>query len=300
MKLRKRIITITSIFLAIVLGVALTSCTRENVEAMSTVIGEKLPSSVNTKTKLTSNMSAQKMFEIGVENFNNIDFVASYQTGTVETKAVGLETTQSIMSRRVKDGANAYLDNYTFSTEGLVEIKAMYEIASDAKGNRRREADKIEVKNGELNAKKWKETSWYDTYDELLKAMPNDPKRVSMVNVNSDTVKDMTKPEYDRKTGQYRFEITLIPDKATTDYVDLMKFMVANNGVKNATISFTEISLEVTMWDNGLIRSIVSRESYDLTGKMSILNIKGSSNSVMRTYFSYDEKEMSYSSVCKF
>lgn len=176
----------------------------------------------------------------------------------------------------------------------------MYEIASDGNGNRRREADKIEIKNGELNAKKWKDTNHYDTYDELMKAMPNDPKRVSMVNVNSDTVKDMTKPEYDRKTGQYRFEITLIPDKATTDYVDLMKFMVANNGVKNATINFTEITLEVVMWDNGLIRSIVSRESYDLTGKMSFINIKGSSNSVMRTYFSYDEKEMSYDSVCKF
>lgn len=299
MKLRKRIITITSIFLAIVLGVVLTSCTREDVDAMSTVIGEKLPSSINTKTKLNSTMSAQKMFEIGVENFNNIDFAASYQTGTVETKAVGLETTQSILSKRVKDGENVYLDSYTFSTEGLVEIKAMYEIASDANGYRRREADKIKIENGELNAKKWKDTNYYDTYSDLMKAMPNDPKRVSMVNVNSDTVKEMTKPEYDRKTGQYNFEITLIPDKATTDYVDLMKFMVANNGVKNATISFTEITLEVVMWDNGLIRSITSRESYDLTGKM-VINIKGSSNSVMRTYFSYDEKEMSYGSVCKF
>lgn len=299
MKLRKRIITITSIFLAMVLGVALTSCTREDVDAMSTVIGEKLPSSINTKTKLNSSMSAQKMFEIGVENFNNIDFAASYQTGTVETKAVGLETTQSVLSKRVKDGDKVYLDSYTFSTEGLVEIKAMYEIASDANGNRRREADKIKIENGELNAKKWKATNYYDTYAELMKAMPNDPKRVSMVNVNSDTVKEMTKPEYDRKTGQYNFEITLIPDKATTDYVDLMKFMVANNGVKNATINFTEITLEVVMWDNGLIRSIVSRESYDLTGNM-VINIKGSSNSVMRTYFSYDQNELSYSSVCNF
>lgn len=299
MKLRKRIITITSIFLAMVLGVALTSCTREDVDAMSTVIGEKLPSSINTKTKLNSSMSAQKMFEIGVENFNNIDFAASYQTGTVETKAVGLETTQSVLSKRVKDGEKVYLDSYTFSTEGLVEIKAMYEIASDANGNRRREADKIKIENGELNAKKWKATNYYDTYAELMKAMPNDPKRVSMVNVNSDTVKEMTKPEYDRKTGQYNFEITLIPDKATTDYVDLMKFMVANNGVKNATINFTEITLEVVMWDNGLIRSIVSRESYDLTGNM-VINIKGSSNSVMRTYFSYDQNELSYSSVCNF
>lgn len=299
MKLRKRIITITSIFLAMVLGVALTSCTREDVDAMSTVIGEKLPSSINTKTKLNSTMTAQKMFEIGVENFNNIDFAASYQTGTVETKAVGLETTQSILSKRVKDGEKVYLDSYTFSTEGLVEIKAMYEIASDANGNRRREADKIKIENGELNAKKWKPTNYYDTYAELIKAMPNDPKRVSMVNVNSDTVKEMTKPEYDRKTGQYNFEITLIPDKATTDYVDLMKFMVANNGVKNATINFTEITLEVVMWDNGLIRSIVSRESYDLTGNM-VINIKGSSNSVMRTYFSYDQNELSYSSVCNF
>lgn len=244
-------------------------------------------------------MSAQKMFEIGVENFNNIDFAASYQTGTVETKAVGLETTQSVLSKRVKDGEKVYLDSYTFSTEGLVEIKAMYEIASDANGNRRREADKIKIENGELNAKKWKATNYYDTYAELMKAMPNDPKRVSMVNVNSDTVKEMTKPEYDRKTGQYNFEITLIPDKATTDYVDLMKFMVANNGVKNATINFTEITLEVVMWDNGLIRSIVSRESYDLTGNM-VINIKGSSNSVMRTYFSYDQNELSYSSVCNF
>lgn len=299
MKLRKRIITITSIFLAMVLGVALTSCTREDVDAMSTVIGEKLPSSINTKTKLNSSMSAQKMFEIGVENFNNIDFAASYQTGTVETKAVGLETTQSVLSKRVKDGEKVYLDSYTFSTEGLVEIKAMYEIASDANGNRRREADKIKIENGELNAKKWKATNYYDTYAELMKAMPNDPKRVSMVNVNSDTVKEMTKPEYDRKTGQYNFEITLIPNKATTDYVDLMKFMVANNGVKNATINFTEITLEVVMWDNGLIRSIVSRESYDLTGNM-VINIKGSSNSVMRTYFSYDQNELSYSSVCNF
>lgn len=299
MKLRKRIITITSIFLAMVLGVALTSCTREDVDAMSTVIGEKLPSSINTKTKLNSSMSAQKMFEIGVENFNNIDFAASYQTGTVETKAVGLETTQSVLSKRVKDGEKVYLDSYTFSTEGLVEIKAMYEIASDANGNRRREADKIKIENGELNAKKWKATNYYDTYAELMKAMPNDPKRVSMVNVNSGTVKEMTKPEYDRKTGQYNFEITLIPDKATTDYVDLMKFMVANNGVKNATINFTEITLEVVMWDNGLIRSIVSRESYDLTGNM-VINIKGSSNSVMRTYFSYDQNELSYSSVCNF
>lgn len=282
-----------------VLGVALTSCTREDVDAMSTVIGEKLPSSINTKTKLNSTMSAQKMFEIGVENFNNIDFAASYQTGTVETKAVGLETTQSVLSKRVKDGEKVYLDSYTFSTEGLVEIKAMYEIASDANGNRRREADKIKIENGELNAKKWKATNYYDTYAELMKAMPNDPKRVSMVNVNSDTVKEMTKPEYDRKTGQYNFEITLIPDKATTDYVDLMKFMVANNGVKNATINFTEITLEVVMWDNGLIRSIVSRESYDLTGNM-VINIKGSSNSVMRTYFSYDQNELSYSSVCNF
>lgn len=282
-----------------VLGVALTSCTREDVDAMSTVIGEKLPSSINTKTKLNSSMSAQKMFEIGVENFNNIDFAASYQTGTVETKAVGLETTQSVLSKRVKDGEKVYLDSYTFSTEGLVEIKAMYEIASDANGNRRREADKIKIENGELNAKKWKATNYYDTYAELMKAMPNDPKRVSMVNVNSDTVKEMTKPEYDRKTGQYNFEITLIPDKATTDYVDLMKFMVANNGVKNATINFTEITLEVVMWDNGLIRSIVSRESYDLTGNM-VINIKGSSNSVMRTYFSYDQNELSYNSVCNF
>lgn len=300
MIMKKCLIALSTIALTIIMAVLLVACSHDNINTISTVIGDKRPN-VSVKNKINDNMTALEMYEAGIKNYAEAAYVGGLQTGTVAVKAAGLDTLQGLLCKRVKDSEfGATITNYAWTTSGMVDIKFMDEAIADNNGFRKRSADKIGVVDKELVAKKWKPTEKFDSFDDLLIANPNNPYLANMFTVNSDTFESATAPIYDRKTKQYSFTITLKPIEGTVSYVAMVKKTLEAQGFSNPEVVFTSLSLDVVMWDNGLIRSIASSEEYDLKGKMSILNIKGSSTQNSFTYYTYDKTEMPFKSVATF
>lgn len=300
MIMKKCLITLSTIALTIIMAVLLVACSHDNINQISTVIGDKRPD-LAVKNKITSSMSALEMYEAGIKNYADAAYVGGIQTGTIAVRAVGLDTQQSMFCKRVKDVTRgAAITNYAWTNSGLVDIRFMDEAIADNNGYRKRSADKIGVKDGQLVATKWKATENFNNLDDLLVANPNNPYLANMFTVNFDTLESMTEPVYDKKTKQYSFSLTLKPVEGTIAYVAMVKKTLEAQGFSNPNVNFTALTLDVVMWDNGLIRSIASSEEYSLNGKMGILNIKGTSVQSSFTNYTYDKTELLFDSVADF
>lgn len=281
-------------------SISLVACVNDPVDTSSN-IGDKLPNNISPKYSINKNMTALEMYEVGVKNYNDMEYVASVQKGNIVSSAVGMKVHQTLNSTKIKQNGKYYLDTYTITQSGIVSVDIVDQSIFEDGKYRVRSAEKIDKKEVDgvkvANVTKWSDTQNFDSLQAGLDEYPNDPTRLSMYIVNNSTVTSQTKPVYDVKTNQYTFSLTLDCDKATVDYIENMYYNIKkNSATKNGIITFTSLKLNVTMWDNGLIKSITTNESYELA--KAIGNPK--TTNVYTTYVTYNPKELKINDYIKF
>lgn len=295
--MKKCLITLASLMLIVATTFALAGCSSANDRRINNNIGTKMPSLSPTK-QVNATMSAYDMYLAVLENHNATPFVASHQSGDIITKPLGMTTTQALDVRKARKGNLYYMDNYTSTIKEIlgINIKLMEETVIENGNIRYRVSDGCNVgENGVLTAKKWMPTAQYDSYDSLVAAKPNDPTKLFMYIANPDTIVSSIAPEFDKKTKQYTFTLTLDPAKANVDYSKVVAQQLENNGFKNPSLTFTKTVLEFIVWENGFIRGINISEAYKFKSSIS-----GSSSMEARANFSYDESEMQLSKLIRF
>lgn len=297
--------------LMVLVCITLVACGNNAAKVDNNVpLGSKYPNSTGTQ-KLNSTLSALQMYEIGVKNYNKADFAASRQLADITTESMLGTMNQYLDSLKIQQDKKYYLDLYTFTTAGSPNIKiadqSIYQINKETGKYeyKVRSVDKknnivVDKKNKECSVKNWPTPKTFASLKAGLKQFPNDPTRVNMYIVNSNTVKSSTKPEYDAKNKTYTFELVLDVETATVDYLENMKYQTKKGGVSGATITFTRLKLNVVMWDNGLFKTITSDEAYNVTAKVMGIESKNSTELLGTTYFTYDRSEINIDDYIKF
>lgn len=265
--------------------------------------GNKYPEQIKNSIKINATMDALQMYEVGVRNFNNLDFVATQQIGNISSKTALGTMNQKLDSLKIKQDNKYYLNSYTYTVSGAPKTNICDQSIYENGEYRVLSADKdnIKVNNNEVIVSKWPEKpEKFSSLDSGLEKYPNDPTRINMYIINSNTVTSSTKPTYDAKNKTYKFNLTLDTNKATTDYVKNMYYNTKKGGVNAKSINFTKLKLTIEMWDNGLIKSIANEEAYKVdTGMLGSLGVSNTTL-LATTYFTYDRAEINISKYAKF
>ncbi len=263
---------------------------------MNSELGLKLPKGINPTHSINSSMSALEMYEAGLANYNDVEYVGSHQKGQITSKTIGLNTVQSLSSYKIQDNGSYFLDSETYTVSGLVKVHFVDQLRFGNGECKVRSANEFAVEDSVGSVLGWNAVESYPDIATAVKKYPNDPTRMNMFIVNESTVNSSTAPVFDAKTGQYTFTMDLNVATATTDYVKNMEYNMSNNSMTaGAEITFTDLSLEVVMWENGLIKSVSSDESYELP-------VMGTTKTNLKAkmYFTYDSKELTLDSRAKF
>lgn len=255
-------------------------------------IGDDYPEKVNAPYKINATMSALEMYQVGVKNFNQMEFVATHQLGNITTTSVAGTMTQKLDCLRIKQDNKVYLDSNSFSTSGpsILDIRmcdqSIYDYKTGVYTMRSADKSKIKIIDGKLVVTEWPEIEKFSSLSEGLREYPDNPTKMNMFIVNADTIRSSTKPLYDAKNRTYKFDLVLDNNSATTDYIEVMKYKSSKGGLKTNKIKFTKLKLSVVMWDNGLIKSIANDEAYtiDFLGE-------NKTKLLATTYFTYDKTE---------
>ena len=284
--------------LMVLVCLTLVACANDSdVVPTVTNLGEKYPE-INGAYKINKDMIALKMYEAGVKNFNEVDFVATHQIGNITTKSILGEMTQKLDCLKIKQDNIYYLDSSTFTTKGTPNIKMSDQSIYENGAYRVRSAEKgdIKVQKGEMTVAKWPETEYFDSLENGLVKYPDDLTRINMYIVNSKTIASATKPVYDAKNKTYKFSLVLNINTATEDYLNVMEYKTKKGGITPKGIKFTKLKLTVVMWDNGLIKSIANEEAY----KVNALGTTNKTSTIATTYFTYDRAEININNYLKF
>ena len=276
--------------------VSLVACTNVIVSTDSE-LGSRLPKGLSITQSINKNMSALEMYQAGVENYNAIEYVGSQHKAQILSKALAFEIVQSLNSVKIKDNGSYYLDSETFTLDGIKKVHFVDQATYTDGKFTVRSGNKFKVTDGIGKVVKWNPVETYDSLATALDKYPNDPTRMNMYIVNSDTVLNATSPIFDAKTDQYSFSLTLDPKTATVDYLKNMEYNTSNDPLTAGTpITFTGLRLDVVMWENGLVKSISVDEGYT----MKVLGSTTSTSNIGTNYFTYDKNELRLSDQDQF
>ena len=116
------------------------------------------------------------------------------------------------------------------------------------------------------------------------------PTLIWMYDVNENTYdKEKTVEPKKNNDGTYTFKIVADPKASTVEYTKQMMYMLNSTGTKAEDFEFRKIELEITMWDNGFIKSLNLTESYFM--KVSgIIDTEITLNS-FRQFSYYDDED---------
>lgn len=290
--------------LMLLVTITLVACSGSENEGIVSAapFGTKYPERIKAKYSINANMNALKMYETAVKNYNEIDFVASRQIGTIMTDSIGGKLKQSLDSTKIKQDNKLYLETNTITIKKSGVLPAVNIIDQSIYEDgvyRFRSVDKnnISVKDGTPIIKEWESTKKYNNFENACAdgQSPNNPSRINMYNINDKSLISSTKPIYDAKNKVYKFELVLDNSLATKDYIKNMEYNASKGGV-NSTISFTQLKLSVEVWSDGLIKSISTDETYDVKA----VGLTNKTAFVATTYFTYDKTECDIKNYIKF
>ncbi len=293
--------------LMVLICLTLVACVKDTQtnELDSTLpFSDKYPENVNTEYKISREMNAIEMYEAGVKNFLEADFVASHQLGNITTKSLLGTMNQKLDCFKIKQDNKYYLDSTSYTVSGGPEIRMCDQSIYENGKYRVRSANSDDIKINKdkdgIIVSKWPATSHFSSLSEGLDSFPDDLTRMNMYIVNADTAKSFTRrPVYDAKNRTYKFSITLDISTATEDYIPTMVYKT-NKGsslmnISGKDITFSRLRLTVVMWENGLIKSVANDEAYD------IKVFGGSSTTLLATtYFTYDRAERNINNYLTF
>lgn len=131
--------------------------------------------------------------------------------------------------------------------------------------------------------------SYSDMNDYLLTGAFADPTEIWTYDINESTyLSDWSTMPVNNSDGTYSFKLAVDPETSTIAYTSHILYLLSSCGISSKDFEFINLNLNVTMWDNGFIKSIEIIESYSMTIS-NILN----TNLTLITYrdFSYYDDE---------
>ena len=292
--------------IAAISAVTLMGCTPGDVPDGDGDFGSKVPVGIQVNNSISANMSAFEMYNAGLANYYDQNYVAISQSGIVKSlEAPSIAKSELYLtSNKIKSGTTNFFEIHTASIKCLVNIGLMEEMVVENGAYRRRAAMSAK-KNDDysLTANNWKDAENFNSVALAKRdgGYYNDPTKMNMLNISSDDVISSSVPEYDAKTGQYTFTMSFNCSTVAEDYIPVMEGNMKSQGVTPNDLKFTELSFEVVMWDNGLIRSISSSETYYMMAKLPVVGTKYMKmNNAFNNNYSYNPTEMDINSKIQF
>ena len=265
------------------------------------IIGNTKPTGVTAVEEVNSNMKTMEMLNAALKNYDAVDYAANIcVVGGVSTRVGPIPVDQAVQSMKIRVGKASDSNVQYFGRSvsyGFTQMGEEYytkNLNSDKVYYRK--GSKIDKSNG--NVKAWNETEEFDNFDAFKKEKTTDFTAIWSYDVTDKTVTSETKsskPTYDKKEGYYvlKVAVDITNEAAIAEYKKVMEYQLSKN--MNADVlglTFTTLEFEIGVWDNGFIRYIGIKESYNMTLSMSGLKVPGVniSNSYMNEY-SYDKTE---------
>lgn len=267
-------------------------------------------------------MTAYEMFEIGIQNFYNANYAVIEYSGGVNMTLIGIKVNQVVQSTKIrqgigdKDGNNAngatyFADNKSYSTFAKIYEKFVIRtdsfqriaVASKKKGDSDNGTVKYNSssKYGRLGAwsvDKWGNVADYQNLSELVTTNSNNPTILWMYELKEEYIMgdSVIMPAHDADAHIYKFAFEFDPEKSTVEYLKVMKVQLEGNaGMGVDGLQFNKLILEVVMWENGMIRAINVKESYQMKMDVPVLGYIDSVVGLKATQlFSYNPEEAGY------
>lgn len=249
-----------------------------------------------------ANMTAKEMFDLGLAKYYSSPYAACVMDSLVETQTVA-KLSVSVSSVKIKDGNIIFFRNIGVpaGSSGFLDVlspKKYDETLVQADGSfkyRSAEQKNIHVGPDAISVSKWNTPVVYETREEYLQQVLNDPIMMFMYDVSFIDEEKCSSP-VQNGIGQYEFTLHFKLPDATKEYGEIVRKTTATSipGGKDdqTTIEFTDLSMKVTLWDNGFIRSIELHERYDLKAMSSLGSLSGYADTNSTYYFSYYQFEL--------
>lgn len=323
--MKKFALVAVAAILAVVMAFSFAACENKELNLGTDIAGEQ-PDADEAIVAVTEDMSAIEMLTTGMDNYYNSSFVAARTTGALTTKVAGLTLTQFVKSVTLRDGAadgdnKIFYQNQSGTVGGglgsLVKIIIWEETDYEKTGGSESVYFRTAAKNsleaqateegGQITEVKleWKDgvkfdaTQKYDVLKTFVDEKASDPTRIWMYDLQAHTIlADKTiapQKATDPDTGAEYYTFTVYgnvnkdsgPNYSVADYEKQMRHMLQSQNTNPSEFYFTEIKLDVSIWPNGLFRSVNVTESY----YMKIASIISSTVTLESTKAFYYDKE---------
>lgn len=244
--------------------------------------GERRPA-IAPSVQLSSDMSAIEMLEAGIANYYSANYVVSTSKSAINSQIMGLNNAVFVNSQTVRQGSlNGDYRQFSTNISGSVgnsPIKIMIweETAIEKNGGSMlinfRNANKDDLianqtadNDYELvfeEGKGFNAIESYSDIDDYQTSNITDPTKIWMYDINENTYdKDNTSEPVKNEDGTYTFKIVADPKTSTVEYAEQILHALNCIGISTKDFEFKSLNLNVTMWDNGFIKSIEIAESY--------------------------------------
>ena len=266
------------------------------------IIGNTKPTAFSDTKEVNKNMTALEMLNTALENYDTADYAANIcLRGGVATKIGKIAVNQGVQSMKIRVGKATDSNVKYFARSisyGFTAMAEEYYTEDLGEGPiKYRSLDgKIKEIDGNQVVQGWTKTESYADLDEYIDKKATDFTKIWSYEVTDKTVTKESQKAKPTKSGDcYTFKIVVDvtnPD-AIEGYKKVMEYQLAENmGAKGVTIDFQELSFDIGVWENGLIRYIGITESYVMNLNLGALKVNGVAinNSYMNEY-SYDKTE---------
>ena len=296
----KKFVKIISVVLVLVVCFAmLVACKPDNQIKKENTIGKEMPN-VAAKVEINKDMDAKTMLMAAIENYYAVDYVGKTNFGKVVVTILGQPVTQvvdAVIEREgvADDNAKYYVDNRSASSFVRVWEETYINGINDVKFRNATKGNiKFDKKTNNFEVKQYEKTQLYSNdYTKYVNDKKNDPTKIWGYNVNENSISEAS--AVTKKGNEYTFSVTLNIDKndpncAIVDYFETMMYML-NQSVKVEELAFKGVTLEFTVWENGLFKNFSIKENY----LMNVINILKNTPVELNSFteFTYDKTELS-------
>ena len=280
-------------------------------------IGAKAPTGVTAKQAINKNMNTYQMLDAAVQNYYAADYAANVCViGGVKTTVLGIKVNQGVQSFKYRDGKGNPTDSsnkenakyYAYSkSSGIATLYEEYFTEGSTVKHRKAASTKtakyeVPTANGKkpkvefMVASKWNKATTYTDVSKFIEATSTDFTKVWSYKVDETTVLNADeKVKYNSEEDIYYLKASLDLDKATADYLDVMKYQLATNmNMEVKSLKFNKLELECAIYGNGFFKYIIIHEAYEMNlGKVPVigdLNGMVIANNYINEY-SFDKSE---------
>ncbi|MCR4874129.1 MAG: hypothetical protein K5923_00120 [Clostridia bacterium] len=274
----------------------------ENAEYQG-IIGNTKPTGFSSTKEVNKNMTALEMLNIALENYDTADYAANIcLRGGVATKIGKIAVNQGVQSWKIRVGkatdsnVKYFARSISYGFTNMAEEYYTENLSTGPIKYRGLDGKVKEDENGNQIVKGWGKTESYTDLDDYIEHKATDFTKIWSYEVTDKTVTKESQSAKPTKSGDcftFKIVVDVTNPDAIEGYKKVMEYQLAENmGANGVSIDFQELSFDIGVWENGLIRYIGITESYVMNLTLGALKVNGIAinNSYMNEY-SYDKTE---------